>query len=165
MATTLIFLMRNVFVADLCHSCATSWCSAASSFLVFFSSKYTLVTWQTFEFYTLVNKIEFDINVINNEVVLMVLFNLFDFLILLTLTLISCVSPDNQTSQDDSKSARVLSPTSSASSARTKGLPACQPFLLEHPEICTWRATAVCFMPLWLEQLVHQNRSCIPAVA
>lgn len=161
MATTLIFLLRNVFVADLCHSCATSWCSAASSFLVFFSSQYTLVTRQTFEFYTVVNKIEFDINVINNNNVI----RNFVFLILLTLTLISCVSPDNQTSQDDSKSAQVLSPTSTASSARTKGLPACQPFLLEHPEICTWRATAVCFMPLWLEQLVHQNRSCIPAVA
>lgn len=129
--------------------------------LSFFSSQYTLVTRQTFEFYTVVNKIEFDINVINNNNVI----RNFVFLILLTLTLISCVSPDNQTSQDDSKSAQVLSPTSSASSARTKGLPACQPFLLEHPEICTWRATAVCFMPLWLEQLVHQNRSCIPAVA
>lgn len=161
MATTLIFLLRNVFVADLCQICATSWCSAASSFPVFFSSQYTLVTRQTFEFYTVVNKIEFDINVINNNNVI----RNFVFLILLTLTLISCVSPDNQTSQDDSKSAQVLSPTSSASSARTKGLPACQPFLLEHPEICTWRATAVCFMPLWLEQLVHQNRSCIPAVA
>lgn len=65
--------------------------------------KYTVVTLQILDFYMVVNKNEFDINVINNEVVMMLLSTC-----LFLASLILLLYPDKTNKAEDSECAQVL---------------------------------------------------------